>query len=109
MAGVRTVFDDRSLTGGILTAVGVAVLAVAGHFWPVRQQEVTAPASAPPAAAAYPSVAPVETLPPTVVVAERDEVDPSDCAPGDGGIGDRRCVSPSPRPALAGEPSRRDP
>lgn len=108
MAGLHTTSDDRLLTGGIVIAVWLAGLALVSLLLSLMEQRVTAPAAAPPASAT-PSVAPVETLPPTVVVAESDAVHPADCRPGERAVDERRCASPPPRRDASAEPPRREP
>ena len=103
MAGLCTTRDDQFLTGGIVIGVWLAGLAVLAVVSSLMHQGVTTPAAALPEVAT-PSIAPVETLPPTVVVVERDEVYPADCRPGEHGIGDGHCASPSPRLDVADEP-----
>jgi hypothetical protein len=108
MAGLRTAPDDRWLTGGIVVAVWLVGLAVASLLFSLRQPAITTPAPAPAAAAAI-AVSPVETLPPTVVVAERAEIHAPDCRAGERNPADHRCAAASLRRDIPGEHPNREP
>ena len=95
MARLRRTLNDRLLTGSIVSAAWLGSLALSSLLMSPAGLRVATRAPAPPAA---PSEAPVETLPPTLVVAGRDDVSPPDCRPGERGLNDGRCVDSPARP-----------
>ena len=82
MAGIRMASDERWLSGGLAVAVwagalaGIGLLFSGGGYRPDVRTATIAPA---------PDVDPVATLPPTLVVAGRADVNGSDCVHVAGG------------------------
>ena len=92
MAGLRTASDERLYAGGIVLAVWLAGIVGAGLLLAAGQRRaVPAPPTAAPTA--DPSLAPAETLPPTIVTAPRAEASADDCPrAGEPGTAARRCA-----------------
>lgn len=104
MAGSRTASDDRLFMVGVVVAVWLASLAAVSLLLSIGQRAATTP---PVAAPATPPLTPAETLPPTVVTAER--ADAYDCGPSsERRPADRHCAPVGARREPAADHARSD-